>query len=293
MVNEVYKYVPPERMDILKSKRICFSKKEQLNDSFEFELEFKICGDEGKDLDYMIAQFCSSPDLEEQKNMLMKAKEIQEFQLNRKFSFEEYLYYLSENNPEINERIKGYIKATKHLYSLGVIDNLCVLSLTNRWDSNYMWGHYASSSKGFMIGFDKKHAFFDRRVSKDDMLRSLHNVIYHDEPPVVYINNTLNKEGTVSNHMFYNKHTDHKQEEECRIIDSIDNASFVTETGYHLFDIPKGLITSITLGHNTKQEDEEEIKNLIMNDDFFEGTQLFKASPDSKNRKIDRYPLID
>lgn len=293
MINEVYKYVPPERIDILESKRVCFSKKDQLNDSFEFETDFQICGNEDKDLDYLLGQFCTSPDVEEQKRMLSALKEVTEFQLNRKFSFEEYLRYLSVNNPEIKERIKAYIKAIKYMYSMHVVNNLCVLSLTNLGDSNYMWGHYASSSTGFMIGFNKEHSFFDRRTSKDDELRLLRNVVYSDEPPTVYINTSLNKENTVSNYMFYNKHTDHKQEKECRIIDSISNASFVTETGFHLFDIPKKLITSITLGHDTTQGNQENIKNLVKNDSFFDGIRLFKAFPNSKSRKIDRYSLVD
>lgn len=69
MVNEVFKYVPPERIDILESKRVCFSKKEQLNDTFEFELKFKVAGGYNEDLDFFIEEYflsqIESPNMKE------------------------------------------------------------------------------------------------------------------------------------------------------------------------------------------------------------------------------------
>ncbi|WP_337228094.1 DUF2971 domain-containing protein [Proteus faecis] len=293
MTNEVYKYVPPERMDILKSKRICFSKKEQLNDNFEFEVKFNVCGSHEDDLEYFIDQFCSSTEPSKEKDALLNLKPFYEMQLNKKFTMKEFLYFLAKNSSEIEFLIKSLLDKMNEEYIKVIKNLLCVLCLTNSNDSNYMWGHYASSYKGFMIGFDRENPFFDKRISKDDLMRQLKDVVYVDDMPKIFLNYELNKEGTVSHYMFHHKHTDHKQEKECRIVDTTDNANYITENGFHLFDIPKGLITSVTLGHNMSTTDEAEIRYLIENDDYFDGVTMYKAIPNTHTRKIDRYKLAE
>ncbi|WP_272521714.1 DUF2971 domain-containing protein [Providencia sp. PROV202] len=288
MVNEVYKYVPPERVDILRSKRICFSKKDQLNDNFEFEVKFNVCGSHDDDLEYFINQFCSSTEPSKEKDALLSLKPFYEMQLNKKFTMKEFLYFLAKNSPEIEFLIKSILDKMNEEYVKVIKNLLCVLCLTNSRDSNYMWGHYASSYKGFMIGFNRENSFFDKRTSKDDLMRKLKDVIYVDDIPKIYLNYDLNKEGMVSHYMFHHKHTDHKQEMECRIVDIINNANFITENGFHLFDLPKGLITSVTFGHNMSTDNEAEIRNLIENDDYFDGVMMYKAIPNADTRKIDR-----
>ncbi|AWS52272.1 DUF2971 domain-containing protein [Providencia rettgeri] len=293
MVNEVFKYVPPERIDILESKRVCFSKKEQLNDTFEFELKFKVAGGYNEDLDFFIEEYflsqIESPNMKE----LLSYQASMEKKLNKKLTTKEYMIHLANSNSEIKKIINEGLDSINEDYIKAVKDKVCVLSLTHRCNSNYMWGHYASSSKGFMIGFDKENVFFNKKNSENDLIRQLKDVIYVDEAPVLYINNDLNDNEKISHYMFHNKHTDHEQENECRIVDIIDNASVITENGFYLFDIPKNLITSITFGCHISTTDEIKIRNLIENDDYFDGVTMYKAIPNTNTRKIDRYKIVE
>lgn len=288
MVNEVFKYVPPERIDILESKRVCFSKKEQLNDTFEFELKFKVAGGYNEDLDFFIEEYFLSQIESPNMKKLLSYQASMEKKLNKKLTTKEYMLHLANSNSEVKKIINEELNGMNEDYIKAVKDNVCVLSLTHSYNSNYMWGHYASSSKGFMIGFDKENEFFNKKNSKNDLIRELKDVIYSDETPVLYINNDLNDNKKISHYMFHHKHTDHKQEMECRIVDIINNANFITGNGFHLFDLPKGLITSVTFGHNMSIDNEAEIRNLIENDDYFDGVTMYKAIPNADTRKIDR-----
>lgn len=292
MLEEIYKYVPMERIDILQSKKICFAKKDQLNDSFEFETNFKIHGNYKEDLDFFIGKICSSSEFSQEKFFLMNLKSKYEKLLKIKLTLNDFLMFLSNINPEVENMITSNLDIINKDYIKFVKNTLCVLCLTESNNSDYMWGHYANSSTGFMIGFNKEHSFFDRRNSEHDLLRCLKDVLYLDNLPTIYIDDSMNKEGMISYYMFHHKHTEHAQEKEYRIVDVIKNASYVTESGYHLFDIPEGLITSITLGHKTSLYDEDNIKKLIKNDVFFKNVLLFKSIPNRKTRVIDRFEII-
>ena len=60
-----------------------------------------------------------------------------------------------------------------------------VLCLSERWDSILMWGHYAYSHEGFVIGLDTKHPFFNQRRSPTDEFGFLRRVRYQTSRPVV------------------------------------------------------------------------------------------------------------
>ncbi|QIC16436.1 DUF2971 domain-containing protein [Providencia vermicola] len=291
MINEVYKYVPPERIDILESKRICFSTKEQLNDNYEFQFKIKACREDVDEQQFLIEQILKSHDLKNELALLDSMKFIAEHNLGRSIDLKEFLFLLLNINQNGSDFIKGLVKILEKEAIGAFQKRLCVLCLSNNPSNNLMWGYYAKSYTGFMIGFNSEHPFFNKKKNDFDVVRSLRNVEYMDEIPILYLKDAIDNKAEIETSIFYNKHTDHLAEQECRFLDIVENAASVTKDGYHLFDLPKGLITSITFGHNMSSNDEMNIKNIITNDHFFDGVSLYKASPNDDSRIIERHKL--
>ncbi|MBQ0208108.1 DUF2971 domain-containing protein [Providencia rettgeri] len=288
MVNEVYKYVPPERIDILESKRICFSKKDQLNDNYEFDFKIKVCREHEDELEFLIDYMLREPDYKTQLALLENIKPMVEQSLNCNMSLKEFLRLMFSMNNDGKNIIRVMLQEIEKKAIESFQEKLCVLCLSNNPNNNFMWGYYTKSYSGFMIGFDSNHSFFNKNTDDVYLMKSLRDVEYVDEIPVLYLKDTIENKNEAGKTIFYNKHSDHSVEQECRILDVIDNAAFVNEAGYHLFDLPKGLITSVTFGHNMSTDNEAEIRNLIENDDYFDGVTMYKAIPNADTRKIDR-----
>ncbi len=78
------------------------------------------------------------------------------------------------------------IKAANELFG--------VVSLSTRYDDALMWGHYADSHRGFVIGFDARHPWFDRRVRDDDPINHVAPVTYSEERPEVILSELYSKD---------------------------------------------------------------------------------------------------
>ena len=95
-----------------------------------------------------------------------------------------------------------------------------ILSLSKNWDNPLMWAHYSDSHKGFILGFDSTHQFFNDYLSKDEKeSKYLKDVIYADER--VKIPSKLD-EPKLMFEAFLTKSTDWQYEQEVRLLSTLN-----------------------------------------------------------------------
>jgi len=141
----LYKYLSPERVDVLRNERIRFSQPTVFNDPFELShIVDSIYGSGVNTLEQALANTKLG-------NALLGAVgEVASEGLRQHFA-----------------------------------NQLGVLSLAERPDNLLMWAHYATSHEGFVLELDATHVFFNRQKSDGDRVRRLEKVAYSQTRPSI------------------------------------------------------------------------------------------------------------
>lgn len=226
----LYKYFPPERVDVLHDLKIRFSQPAIYNDPFELRPVVISLVTEGYFniiKEHLINHYLNSPVIVE---------------TIRKISCENFM--------------------TDPSYILGLIQEeisskTLALCLTEIPDSLLMWAHYGSSHKGFIIGFDKDHEFFVKSGC------NLKRIIYQERRPVVlYPNPSLNE-------TYFTKSPEWEYEKEWRLLrrEPLDKSTDgYTKDGsglpIYLFNFPIGVVKEIILGCRMDSELQNSISVL-------------------------------
>lgn len=226
---KLYKYVSPERLDILTKNTIRFTQPLAWNDPFELRPSYE--NDSVKEPLMQIAKFIYILKHFQQTGEAL-TKETDEFERERKRITKDDIYRF------INDNVVG-------------------LSLTEDKENLLMWSHYARQHKGFVIEFDTEHEFFktnDRFLFKVKCgnLRPRIDINAFSEL-IVYILHSL-KNRTVLNRAelekiskVFKKSEDWEYEKEWRLISATQNAN-----NYSLIENTK---TYIRLGHEAAMEE--------------------------------------
>jgi hypothetical protein len=224
----LYKYLHPDRIDVLQNLRIRFTQPHYLNDPFESNPV--VTGSEATDEDWeRIAE------IECRRNGLNLA----DFKHMTKKDVRDRMF------PEMWE----IMKAAFH-YTSGI------LSLTEDPLNVLMWSHYANNHQGFVVGFNSEHPFFPRS-DKPYIVNSLNKVEYAEKRPV----STLEKFSLKN--MFFTKSMPWSYEKEWRMFKNISTADQTFVDGeVALFSYPKEIIDFVLLGAATSAENEEEIVRI-------------------------------
>ena len=191
---EIYKYVTQDRVDVLSRKRIRFTPPPFFNDPFE-----------------------ASPVL----NFDIEPEEwlrIGEVERERQGLPQEFV-----------DRVSDPEQMARHMPTVldcmvGMFQGMAgVLSLTERPDNLVMWAHYADQHRGFVIGFDSKHPWFE--ASDAFRVNVLAKVRYANDRPSKGLK-TLTLEDT-----YLTKSLDWSYEEEWRMFRFLGLADQCIDTG--------------------------------------------------------------
>lgn len=120
----LYKYYPPERVDVLENKTIYFTHPSKYNDPFEGSPYVEMAFDPEQ----------VSEELPEEYRPLKKRRQLAKDYLTKKFA----LAYIGRD--------------------------ILVFSVSELADNPIMWAHYAASHEGFAVAFDATHTSFCRRA---------------------------------------------------------------------------------------------------------------------------------
>jgi hypothetical protein len=222
----VYKYLHPDRSDVLKNGLIRFTQPGALNDPFEV-----------------------TPNLREFR---------QYFERLHKQLFQQMGATATNDDLQSTQQA---ITDTFGQWNEANASNLAFLSLSKNRNNLLMWSHYCDSHRGFVVGFDSADPFFSN--AKDRIKSDLREVVYSSSRPVLP---TLDQDPekffrentnilTKSHHWAY--------EEELRMSASPMAADEVKSgpNGHqlYLFKFPPESVREVILGHRILAKVEEEI----------------------------------
>lgn len=267
VIVRLFKYLHPDRVDVLRDKLLCFSSAGNLNDPFEFSPLIKLF-DSTDSLKASMAEVFESA-IEEQLASLGPMRSMltpDHIDRLRAMTWETLPATIEKHTPAFRQSINGALH-----------QNIGMLCLSERQDDLLMWAHYANAHEGFVIEFDSATEFFHGRRSENDELRFLRQVIYSDARPQLVVNKAEDMSAflTKSAHWAYEK--------EWRMMFALADSTEVKVFGekqFHLFAYPASAIKSVTLGCRMSGIKREEVLEVLSSDPEFSAVAIYEASPD-------------
>jgi hypothetical protein len=193
----LYKYGAAVRAQSLAARRLRFTQPIHFNDPFELAPSIDgLVGSAHEEallrqaVDVLRADPVLGRALYE--SALQKFEALLGLPLRRIFPFDESLRLALPDGPgedptlvrQVNERIRAaFYDDLRDRIATAV----GVLSLSEVPDSLLMWAHYADEHRGFALGFDGGHRFFDRTLHGPDVARALRPVTYSERRPRRYL----------------------------------------------------------------------------------------------------------
>jgi hypothetical protein len=230
-IMSVYKYVTPDRVDVLRNGRVRFTQAAALNDPFE-------------------AHPCLT--------VLRESFEKRERALLKSLGGRFPVHSIGAGEIMIPLKVRdGVAKFQRELAT-----QWPMLSLTRKRNNLLMWPHYADSHRGFVIGFDDENPFFHQETPRT--MSPLMQVQYSSKRPVVSRFEEL--ADNLHEIVFLTKGDQWSYEEELRMFAKPKAANSVQrdDGGFeiYLFDLEPDIFTEIILGHWMSQREKDEIAAL-------------------------------
>ena len=253
----VYKYLHPDRIDVLKNSKIRFTQPDALNDPFESFPSFQ------------------------------KYKAIKEEEVKSEYKRASNEEIDSERLTRILTPFKAELENIRNTFG----DSLAILSLTKKNNNGLMWSHYGDSYKGFVIGFDSDCDFF--KPGKGKSRHGIREVKYSAKREDAFVNDITHEIEKELDLFFYTKSVDWKYEEELRIYAHPKAADEVPATidGFDLclFNFPKECVKEVIIGFRMKTDKRDEIIKIIDNE--YPDAKLFLAALSETDFDLDILPL--
>ena len=256
----VYKYLHPNRMDVLANSSIRFTQPAALNDPFE-----------------------TLPDFTAYRESIRESITAKRLPQHR-----EVLDQLGVNDDMITDAA---------LANLGVLlsRHFGMLSLSRRRDHILMWSHYADSHKGFVIGFDSEDPFFSPSTGK--AYGGLRAVDYSETRALLPFDGLMNlataEREAWNERIFFTKSIEWRYEEEMRVLAPPDRANrrIAVDTGIDicLFAFQPTAIREIIAG--AKCSEDLLIALLRLWIDRFPTANMFNAGINASRFEIDVKPI--
>lgn len=262
-----YKYLHPSRTSVLEERLIRFTQSAALNDPFE-----------------------TTPDMRklEQSFRGHTIRMIEQAEL----SVLDYVIARSQVGIRVNKHLAEFQRRNNADYA--------ILSLSKIPNSLLMWAHYCDSHRGFVVGLDSTHAFFQTREFK--RFSTLEEVHYSSERPVMpapdqwdgsreQIERALSKED-LAELLFYTKSEDWEYEQELRMIANPQVADRHDRTpdgqDLYLYRFPAECLKQVVFGMRMPRDQRLAIGKLVTSK--YEGVQLFKAVLSDEKFDLDIIP---
>ncbi len=282
----LYKYLSPERIDVISSGFIRFTQPALFNDPFEMSPYISAIASEDEINDIFDTKHEAQVKELYFKNNRDFRRKIPLETFKKRFAKEELL-------PQIKESAKGRaLDHAKESLSIAMSQAIGILCLTSKADNLLMWAHYADSHAGLVIEFDGEHPFF-KQVFKDplspvgldeDLSKDygyLKPVVYDDYRPKITLSSVKSFDS------FLIKSNDWAYEEEWRMLMPTEFANKVVkaENGADIFlyEIPKAAITKVILGCRASTTLIESIQYLRETEKDLAHLEIEKMTLDEKN----------
>ncbi len=264
---KLYKYVIPDRIDILKNQLIRFTQPSALNDPFELCPIFDKMFSENETKSMFKVNFnYFEESLRKHYSELPKKtreKTIKKLISHAKKNPHIVQKYIDEIAPFIKNEISNFTPKAKELFS-DVLQTVGILSLSEKANHPLLWAHYAASHKGFAIEFIPEQEFFHRRRSDNDEFFHLRKVKYADKSSLSRTLSDMN-----SDDLLATKGISWEYEAEWRMIVPLDTANrvFGDADKIYLYTVPLSSISSIIIGARASSNLYDELNTLLQSND--------------------------
>jgi len=272
----LYKYLPPARIVGFQDCLIRFTQYGDFNDPFELNPHIDKLAEENEIRALVGRNFVELIEEEYSKNPIISAFISKEDFINLALTQEE-----SVKNSVVGLE-KHFVKLLPAMLQTTANSLLGALSLSEVCDHELMWSHYAEEHKGFVVGFESSHSFFNQQKSSSDELRHLRKIEYRDRPPVINLMNTNATE------LFFVKSKKWDYESEWRMVLPLSDATKVVEKNpyaIHLFKFPAESVKKIIIGARTSDNNRSVIRSLITEKELSH-IELYGAHLDSSSYGI-------
>jgi Protein of unknown function (DUF2971) len=249
----LYKYLCPERLDVLQRGLIRFTQPTACNDPFELRPVV-----EGFQRPAAISEAIRNHfenTAWEKKVEAMVPPELRHF-LPSLLQSDEFRQKKQELMADGIAMLQAASVPIKDFVINGLASRVGILSLSEDPANLLMWAHYASNHSGFVLELDDAHEWFHQRKTDEDEFRHLRKVTYVSRTESRYL---MDLEGE---DILYAKAADWNYEREWRIIRILGEAS-VVDGDIHLFEIPPQAVTGIIFGLRSASSLKSSISALI------------------------------
>lgn len=308
----LYKYLIPARIDVLKNQSIRFSQHMALNDPFEMKPFFEVLAEDrimkqlfcfdgdntwnaGFDMGYSMIKTV----FDEMKKHFPDEASTRE--IDEIWNGLPYQSLKEQTKQEQPEFLNGIVELTKqrmpdlrNVVFTSFNEHVGVLSLSQKRDDILMWAHYAQNNKGFVIEFDASHKFFNQQGDAQRLLGCLHQVDYSKNRP--------NRDSMLDMSpadIFLLKSEKWKDEAEWRMLQSLESGKRLEKDGkailddegqpIYLFTLPPSCITGVIFGSRVSQENRGEIMH-VLSTDHYSHVKTYQAILDDREFRLNIVP---
>jgi len=235
----LFKYLHPDRTDVLRDSSLRFSSPKVLNDPFELKPH--------------ISAVVSQDRLPQDVDRLLPgelAKSYKNLSPLRRALTSEDVYRSFMQSLGVKDMTVALLRLLDPMVCKAVEQKMeelvGILCLTESPTSLLMWAHYADSHHGLVLEFDPESPFFNQRLGPEDDFRHLRRVVYQEERPTVILTEMEDFSP------FLTKGLDWSYEAEWRMLMPLSSASVTTKgdgpMAIHLFAFPKSMVRSVIYG---------------------------------------------
>ncbi len=245
----LYKYVPPERLDVLRHLRIRFTQPEAQNDPFEFRPL----------VDRFRRSEVAEESLSEQWERYYHEKFSQRFgpQVFAEIKKRCPTFLALQKSVDVAKADRQSDPASREEVFQELNRRVGILSLSDIPDSFLLWWRYASGQSGFVYEFDDKHPWFWAKTRENDDTHELRKVNYVDVPSSPYLAELDAHE------VLYSKRKNWEYEREWRIIRPFVESPQRVGDDVYLFDVPPTALTGVIVGSSTTDASIHELVQIV------------------------------
>lgn len=217
----LFKYCPPERVDILTNGRIRFTPPNEFNDPFELLPRFSTSFVEKKLREFLETEYA----------FIVPEKKVSWKRFQKNIG--------PVAAPGTKEHSSAMMKLRRQLSASvqkGIADLMGILCLAELQTSLLMWAHYARDHTGFVLEFDTTHDFFRTPAALGRVTYGVERPVFEPNPPMheSFIETT------------WHKADEWKYEQEWRLIRY--GSDLAKGNPSHLIPIPKTVLTGVYFG---------------------------------------------
>lgn len=274
----LYKYVTPDRLDVLRNLLIRFTQPTALNDPFELrplvsgfrppEVAARdLAAELERQLPQEIAKYRAVLNPTQMALLPVLADQLKSRMLDQAI-----------------DQVDAFFPILKKSLFDMLGSSLGILSLSEAPDNLLMWAHYAANHTGFVIEFDDKHPWFWAKLAETDEFRHLRKVSYLDKPPSAYLAEWKGHDVFCSNLKMW------EYEREWRTIRPLQEAAKRIGDEIYLFEVPPDSVRSVIKGIKTPSESDAELSKVLNSEPKLAHVRKFQAQLSTQANTIEIAP---